>query len=98
MSVFGERDSPKVNVFCAISEKKVCGLFFSVENTIMGNSHLDMLILLLLPQLEKDSDNIIFQQDGSPPHFHTAVWNHQNAHIPQRWIGCAGASDVVWCS
>jgi hypothetical protein len=32
-----------------------------------------------------------------PPHFHMAVWNHMNAHLPRRWISCAGANDIVWC-
>jgi hypothetical protein len=48
-------------------------------------------------QLEEDFNDFIFQQDGAPPHFHMAVRNHLNAHLPRRWIGCAGASDFVWC-
>jgi hypothetical protein len=67
-----------------------------VENTVMGDSYLDMLTLWLLPQLEEDSNDFTFQQDGAPSHFHMAVWNHLNAHLPRRWISCAGASDV-WC-
>jgi hypothetical protein len=62
-----ERNSPKVNVFCAISKGKVYGPFFFVENTVTGNSYLDML----LPQLEEDSNDFIFQQDGAPP---TSTW------------------------
>jgi hypothetical protein len=92
-----ERDSPKVNVFCAISKKKVYSPFFFVENTLTGNSYLEMLTLCLLPQLEKDSNDFIFQQDGAPPHFHMAVRNHLNAHLPRRWICRAGAYDVVRC-
>jgi hypothetical protein len=38
-----ERDSPKVNVFCAIPKEKVYGPFFFAENTVTGNSFLDML-------------------------------------------------------
>jgi hypothetical protein len=26
-----------------------------------------------------------------------AVRNHLKTHLPRRWIGRAGASDVVWC-
>jgi hypothetical protein len=26
-----------------------------------------------------------------------AVRNHLNAHLPRRWIGRAGANDVMWC-
>jgi hypothetical protein len=71
-------------------------LFF-VENTVTGNSYLDMLNEWLLPQLEEDSNDFTFQQDRAPPHPHMAVRNHQNAHLPQRWIRRAGANDVVWC-
>jgi hypothetical protein len=40
-----ERYSPEVNVFCAISKEKFYGPFFFVENTVMGDSYLDMLTL-----------------------------------------------------
>jgi hypothetical protein len=69
---------------------------FFVENTVTGNSNLDMLTLWLLPQLEEDSNDFIFQQDEAPPHFHMALRNHLNAHLPRRLIGRAGANDVVW--
>jgi hypothetical protein len=38
-----ERDSPKVNVLCAVSKEKVYGPFFCMEYTVMCNSFLDML-------------------------------------------------------
>jgi hypothetical protein len=59
--------------------KKEC-----VENTVTGYSYLDMLTSWLLPQLEEDSNDFIFQQYGAPPHFHMAVRNHLNAHLPWR--------------
>jgi hypothetical protein len=40
-----ERDSPKVNVFCAIPKEKVYGPFFFVKNAVTDNSYLDMLTL-----------------------------------------------------
>jgi hypothetical protein len=63
-----ERDSPKVNVFCAMSETKLYGPFFFCEKTVTGTSYLDMLQLWLLPQLAADSGDFVFQQDGVPPH------------------------------
>jgi hypothetical protein len=56
-----------------------------------------MLTVLLLPQLEEDFNDFIFQKDGASTHFHMAVRKHMNAHLPWRWIGRAGANDVVWC-
>jgi len=38
-----QRDSPKVNVFFAISIQKVFGPFFFVEETVTGMTYLDML-------------------------------------------------------
>jgi hypothetical protein len=42
-----ELDSPKVNVFCAISRTKVYGPFFFMEKTVSGHSYLDMLQIWL---------------------------------------------------
>jgi hypothetical protein len=44
--------------------------FFFAEPTVTGINYLDMLQLWLMPQLQDDSEDFIFQQDGAPPHFH----------------------------
>jgi hypothetical protein len=62
-----ECDFPKLNVFCAISYRKICGPFFFAEATVTGATYLDMLEQWLLPQLEEDSVDFIFQHDGAPP-------------------------------
>jgi hypothetical protein len=59
------RDSPKVNVFCAMSVRQVYVPFFFPEKTVNGIAYLRVLQNWLFPQLQ----NIIFQQDGAPPHF-----------------------------
>jgi hypothetical protein len=55
------RDSPKLNVFAAICRRKLYGPFFFAERTVRGHSYLDMLQNWLLPQLEEDSQDFIFQ-------------------------------------
>ncbi|GBO15590.1 hypothetical protein AVEN_8296-1 [Araneus ventricosus] len=50
-SVEHERDSAKVNVFCAVSDKKLYGPFFIVEETVNGNRYLDMLQVLFFPAI-----------------------------------------------
>jgi len=40
-----QSDSPKVNVFCAISSQKVYGPFFFAEETVTGMTYLDMMQL-----------------------------------------------------
>ena len=73
-----ERDSLKVNVFCALSQTRVYGPFFFAENTVTGVPHLAMLQNWLLPQMSEDSDDFIFQRDGAPPHWHWDVRNFLN--------------------
>ena len=84
------RDSPKVNVFCAVSSCKVYGPFF-----FAGINYLDMLQLWLMPQLQEDIVDFIFQQDGPPPHYHLDVRAHLIANLPGRWIGRASHNDSL---
>jgi hypothetical protein len=79
-------DSPKVNVFCAISSRRGYGPFFFAEKNFNGFAYLDMLQLWLLPQLQEDSDNFILEHDGAPPHFHLEVRRHLSNTLCQRWI------------
>ena len=46
----------------------------------------------LMPQLNKDSNDYIFQQDGSPGHY-KKVRGYLNRNLPQRWIGRTGKED-----
>jgi hypothetical protein len=52
MPVEHQRDSSKVNVFCAISSQKVYSPFFFAEETVTGMTYLDILQLWLMPQLQ----------------------------------------------
>ena len=47
---------------------------------------------LLMPQLNKDSNDYIFQEDGSPAHYKD-VRGYLNRNLPQRWIGRTGKED-----
>jgi hypothetical protein len=76
-----QRDSPKVNVFCEVSIQKVYGPFFFAEETDTGMTSLDMLQLWLMPQLQ-NIPTFLFQQDGSPAHFHCEVGQYLNTVLP----------------
>jgi len=41
----------------------------------------------LLPQMQQDSENFIFIQDGAPPHWHSGVRHYLDKNLPRRWIG-----------
>ena len=90
--------TPKVNVFCAISSQKVYGPFFFAGETITGMTYLDMLQLWLMLQLQNIL-TFLFQQDGSPTHFHCEVRQYLNTVLPGRWIGYASGNDqplMLW--
>jgi hypothetical protein len=89
-----QRDSPKINVFCAIPSQKVYCLFFFVKETVTGMTYLDMLQLWLIPKLQ-NIRTFIFQQDGSPAHFHCAVCQYLNTVLTGRWIERASGNDQL---
>ena len=90
------RDSPKVNVFCAMSKKRVYGAFFFEGATVNGEAYLAMLQNWLMDQLhEEESANFIFQQDGAPPHWCLTVRQYLNTTLPDRWLGRSGQTDRV---
>lgn len=71
-----ECESPKLNMFCAISKRCMFAPFFFVDNSATGTVYQDMLENLLMPQLEdEEEEEFISQQDGAPPHWHLQVWS-----------------------
>ena len=63
-----ERESPKVNVFCAISKNRVYGLFF-FEGNVTGDVYLQMLQNWRMNELiANEHGDFIYQQDSAPPH------------------------------
>lgn len=63
-----ERDSPKVNVWCALSYTEVIEPFFFVEPTVTAVTYLDMLQQYEVPQLEAHQSDVVFQQETVHPH------------------------------
>ena len=53
-----------------------------------------MLEHWLMPQLNEDSNDYIFQQDGSPADYKD-VRGYLNRNLPQRWIGRTGKDDLL---
>jgi hypothetical protein len=46
-----------------------------------------------MPQLDDDSEDFIYQQDGPPLHYYHLVRGYLNQYLPQRWIGRTAAND-----
>ena len=85
-----ERDSPKLNVWCGIMHDKIIGPFFFAEKSITAQIYLDLLTEYVSPQLEQYQPQLIFQQDGAPPHWGLEVRQFLNDTFPERWIGRDG--------
>ena len=81
-----ERDSPKVNVWCGIMHAKIISPFFFAEKSITAHIYLDLLAEYVSPQLEQYQPQVIFQQDGAPPHWGLEVCQFLNDAFPERWI------------
>ena len=85
-----EKDSPKVNVFFAISKNHVHGLFF-FEGNVTGGVYLQMLQNWLIYELiGNEHEDFIYQQDGAPPHYKLTVRAYFNDNMDR-----AGSEDNV---
>ena len=81
--------SPKINVWCGLTKDRVVGPFFFTEQIVTGQSYLRMLETFAYPVL-RNIDNVIFQQDGAPPHWALVVRDSLNENFPNSWIGRDG--------
>lgn len=82
-----QRDSPKIIVWCAMSSDTIFGPFFFRESTVNSANYLDMLQNFAFPQFPT---NVIFQQDGAPPHWGSNVREALDDKFPDSWIGRGG--------
>ena len=80
---------------CAV----IIGSFF-FKNNLNGESYLKMLKTQFIRKFGKlkNSDQLVFMQDGAPPHWSTNVRKWLNENLPGRWIGRGGPQDcnVTW--
>ena len=70
----------------------VWSVFF--EETVTGQTCLKILEIIItrLNNLFENENEVYFQQDGSPPHFHSNVRNFLDRTFTQRWIGRRGSA------
>ena len=75
-----ERETPKVNVWLALTKRKIYGPFFFLEKTVNAPIYLDMLQQYLEPRLIQDEilETVRFQQDGAPCHYATICRDYLN--------------------
>jgi hypothetical protein len=75
-----------------LREKLYVPCFF-IESTVIGIIYLDMLREWLIPQLQEDIQDLIYQSDGAPPHFHNEVTSYLDERVRNRWIGRGGSME-----
>lgn len=78
------------NVWCGILGNQIVGPYF-FRDSLNGNTYLNFLrnilpVLLQNVNLQVRQD-LWFQQDGAPAHYHRIVRNHLDLVLPNRWIG-----------
>jgi hypothetical protein len=92
----------KMNV---ILRKQMCFVpsprqkYFFPDRTVNGETFRSMLTTCLMPQLEHDSADFIYQLGGAPCHYHRNVRNFLNETLPHRRIGRAVNNDqhlLLW--
>lgn len=80
------QDSCKLNVFCAVSKKRVYGSFLFEEERINVEAQLAMLQNWLIEKShEEESVDLIFQQDEAPPHWSLKVCRYLHTTLPDSW-------------
>lgn len=86
-----ELNVPGVCVWAGISSSSVVGPYF-FEGTVTAASYTEMLTNYAIPFLQQQPgyDSLLWQQDGAPAHFSTAVRQHLDHFFPGRWIGRSG--------
>lgn len=94
----------KVNVWAGILANKIVGPFF-IEGNFTGEKYLDLLRRSIKPAIAQiietevddhgepllTEDNVMYQQDGAPPHYAREVRQYLDETFANKWIGRRGA-------
>ena len=72
----------------------------AIEGNVDGDTYLALLKNDLYPAISNmgNSSELIFQQDGAPPHWARPVRNWLNEEMPGKWIGRGSPTDknIAW--
>ena len=84
---------PGIAAWCGLSSRGLIGPYF-FEETVTDQTYLQMVEIMIprLNDLFENENEVYFQQDGNPPHFHVNVRNFLDRTFNQRWIGRRGSA------
>lgn len=88
--------SARTTVWAAIWAGGCIGPFF-FDDSVTGDSYLAMLETFFWPQVIQLglSTDLVFMQDGAPPHWKKEVRQWLDQHFPHRWMGRA-SPNMPW--
>jgi len=83
---------PGLSVWCGVSSMGVVGPFF-LEGTVTGAAYLNILQTSTVPAVRQlfVAEDMWYQQDRAPPHYHRDVRAYLGNALPERWIGRRGS-------
>ena len=91
--------SPKIMVWAAVGAPGIIGPFF-LEGNVDGESYLRLLQDEFYPEFSSlpNQSELLFMQDGAPPHWAQPVRDWLNTTLPQMWIGRGSSRDenIPW--
>lgn len=82
---------PSVTVWCGMTSDQLLGPII-LRDTMNAERYLAMLQDQVWPVVSawENINDVIFMQDGAPPHFSLSVRQWLDAHFPGRWLGRRG--------
>ena len=82
---------PKVTVCCGMTASRIIGPYV-LRDTMNAERYLHMLDSYVWPTVSgwDNIDDLIFMQDGAPPHFALTVRAWLDQHFSGRWLGRRG--------
>jgi hypothetical protein len=91
MTVEKMQNRPEVTVWCRMTATSVIGPYL-LRDTMNSERYLQMLQDYVWPTVSgwESIDDVIFSQDGAPPHFANAVRTWLVENFPRRWLGLRG--------
>jgi hypothetical protein len=86
-----------VNCWCALLDNKILAVHF-YEGCLTGVRYRQLLENVLIPALEdiplNTREQLIYQQDGAPPHNSGTVRTFLDEHFPNQWVATYGP--IAW--
>ena len=88
----GNAKSAGINVWCGLYSGGIVGPVF-IEDHITAKKYLGILRRHVIPFMENQFEEMLFQQDGAPAHYANIVRNYLNDKLQHAWIGRRGTTE-----